>query len=209
MYRQMVSTMDPITAIVQNSIEHSTVLEKAAEYAQSMDTMKLVSCLDIISILPDDMLVKVDRATMSVGLEARVPLLNHNLIEFMAMIPSDLVSTRSRSKQLLRNVLARYIPSKMIQRPKMGFSMPIDQWLRGPLRGWAESLLEPSKLRSEGYLNPREVQRIWQEHLSGLRNWSLFIWAVIMFQEWLEAYIPRPMVGYRGEFYDSLPAGRW
>jgi asparagine synthase (glutamine-hydrolysing) len=187
LYRNMVSSVLSVAEIVPGSREPETVFDKVEELARTLDTIKLVSYLDLVSMLPDDMLVKVDRASMSVGLEARVPLLDHRVIEFVASLPSSIMIKKSRSKHLLRLVLSRYVPERLTNRPKMGFSMPVDQWMRGPLRSWAEDLLEPGRLRCQGYLDPDPIGIMWKEHLSGARNWSFFLWAVLMFQAWLDS----------------------
>jgi asparagine synthase (glutamine-hydrolysing) len=145
--------------------------------------------LDLVSYLPDDILVKLDRASMGVGLEARVPLLDHRVVEFAWQLPLSLKLRKGHfnSKWALRQVLYRYVPKAMIERPKAGFAVPIDRWLRGPLRGWAESMLYASRLRQEGFFNPEPIRKAWTEHLSGKRNWQYDLWAVLMFQSWLEA----------------------
>jgi asparagine synthase (glutamine-hydrolysing) len=138
------------------------------------------------SYLPDDILVKVDRASMSASLEARAPLLDHRIIEFMAALPMEM-SLRDRiGKRLLRKSLYKHVPQSLIDRPKSGFGIPIGHWLRNELRGWAEELLSPARLASQGILNPQPVQLAWQAHLSGQRQEHHRLWSVLMFQLWLE-----------------------
>jgi asparagine synthase (glutamine-hydrolysing) len=140
--------------------------------------------LDSVTYLPDDILVKVDRATMAVALEARVPLLNHKVVEFAWRLPPDLKIRDGQSKWVLRQVLYRHVPRALVDRPKQGFSIPLAAWLRGPLRDWAETLLEPATLAGDGLLNPVPIRHAWAEHLAGHRDHAHALWAVLMVQAW-------------------------
>ena len=143
--------------------------------------------LDSLTYLPDDILTKVDRAAMAVSLESRIPLLDAAVIEFAWRLPAHMKLRNGVSKWVLREVLYRHVPRELIERPKMGFGVPIDQWLRGPLRPWAEDLLDEATLRRQGYLNTALVKKTWNEHLSGSRNWHHQLWSILMFQAWLES----------------------
>ncbi|MBA3632970.1 MAG: asparagine synthase (glutamine-hydrolyzing) [Acidobacteria bacterium] len=141
---------------------------------------------DALVYLPDDILVKVDRASMGVSLEARAPLLDYRVVEFAWRVPFALKLKNGRAKWLLDKLLNKYVPREITDRPKMGFDVPVAGWLRGDLREWAEGLLDEARLRREGFLNPQAVSAKWQEHLSGKRNHQHALWAVLMFQAWFE-----------------------
>ena len=143
--------------------------------------------LDMVGYLPDDILVKVDRASMAVSLESRMPLLDHRIVEFAWRVPVHMKVRNGQGKVLLRRVLERYVPRELFERPKMGFGVPIDNWLRGPLREWADDLLDPAVLRAQGYFSETAVTHAWREHRSGDRLHHGGLWVVLMFQSWLES----------------------
>jgi asparagine synthase (glutamine-hydrolysing) len=141
---------------------------------------------DLATFLPEHPLAKVDRATMAVGLEARVPLLGRPVVEFALRLPAAQRIGRRSTKLLLRSVLHRYVPPSLVEHPKIGFEVPVGEWLRGPLRRWGAELLDPARLQAEGHLDVALVARTWDEHVSGERDHSRRLWSVLVFQAWLE-----------------------
>ena len=137
---------------------------------------------------PNQAVVKVDRAAMGVSLETRVPFLDHQVVEFAWRLPLEYKLREGVGKWPLRQVLYKHVPRELIERPKMGFSVPIDSWLRGPLRDWAENLLSKERIQREGFFDPTIIREKWNEHLSGQRQWQYPLWNVLMFQAWLECH---------------------
>ena len=172
-------------AWVQNSSELSTYFERAN--FGGLNFFEEMMAIDTMTYLPNDNLVKVDRASMSVSLETRVPFLDRDVFAFSCSLPIEFKVHKGVGKRILREVLYKYVPQTLIDRPKMGFAVPLAQWLRGPLRDWGEELLSESRLLHEGYFNARLVREKWDEHISGRRNWHYQLWDVLMFQSWLDS----------------------
>ena len=192
MYLHLLCFWDDPTSLVLNSSEPSTILTTREMWPRLANYMERLLYLESITSLPDDMLVKLDRASMGVSLESRVPFLDHRVLEFSWKLPFSLKMRDGIGKWVLRQVLYRYVPKSLIERPKKGFSVPIDVWLKGPLRDWAEGYLNENRIKSEGYLNASLVSRRWDEHMNGKRKWQQHLWGVLMFQTWLESQkIPR------------------
>ena len=187
LYLSLVSHWHDPASVVIGGYEPSTLLTGNAPTFEGFDDVQRMMVLDMLSYLPDDILTKVDRAAMGVSLETRVPFLDHRVVEFAWSLPQSMKLRAGQPKWALRQVLYRHIPQALIERPKMGFGVPIDSWLRGPLREWAESLLDEARLQREGYFHPRPIRKKWAEHLSGERNWAYCLWDILMFQAWLEA----------------------
>ncbi len=188
LYLRLVSHWKEPAALVPGAAEPATLLTDRAAWADLPDFTQRMMFLDTVTYLPDDILTKLDRATMAVSLEARVPLLDHRVVEFAWRLPLALKIRRGQGKWLLRQVLDRYVPRALVERPKMGFGVPLDAWLRGPLRDWAEALLDEGRLRRDGLLDPAPIRAKWREHLSGQRNWQYYLWDVLMLQAWLEQW---------------------
>jgi asparagine synthase (glutamine-hydrolysing) len=174
-------------AVTQNSGQSTVFPQSRLTWNNGSGFIENMMYLDSVTYLPDDILVKVDRATMSVSLEARAPFLDHRIAEFAWSLPTIFKVRNGRGKVVLRRVLDRHVPSALIERPKMGFGVPIDQWLRGPLNEWASSLLERGRLEREGFLNAAAIAEKWNQHQSGERNWQYHLWTVLMFESWLES----------------------
>jgi asparagine synthase (glutamine-hydrolysing) len=187
-YRRLVSQWPAPEQLMPCASEPRGLAWDARVAEDFPDPIDRLQFLDTATYLPDDALVKVDRATMAVGLEARVPLLDHRLVEHAWQLPLLSKVGGGQGKWILRRVLERYVPRPLFERPKMGFAVPIDSWLRGPLRDWAESLLAPSRLAADGLLQPEPIRQAWAEHLSGRRNWQHQLWTVLMLQAWKDRW---------------------
>ena len=186
LYNSLVSNVIDPENFVLNSKEKPTILTQNFPALQNLNIAEKMMVLDLITYLPDDILCKVDRASMGASLENRTPFVNHDIVEFAWSLPIEFKLHKNVTKWVLREVLYNYVPKKLVERPKMGFSMPLDNWLRGPLRDWAENLLDESRLSKEGFFNPLAIREKWNEHLSGKKNWQTFLWSILTFQEWLQ-----------------------
>ncbi len=186
-YGRLVSHWHQPDRVVVGGHQPVTLVDDPALVGEVPDFVERMQVRDMLTYLPDDILVKVDRASMAVALEARVPLLDHRVVEFALAQPRALGIRHGQGKWALRQVLHRYVPAALVERPKMGFGVPIDAWLRGPLRDWAEALLDERRLRHEGYFDPAPIRTLWSRHLAGTVNGQYALWDVLMFQQWLES----------------------
>jgi asparagine synthase (glutamine-hydrolysing) len=189
-YFELTSIWSPPSTVLLQDVEPGTSLSDPARWPDAASFVETMMLLDAETYLPGDILTKVDRATMGVGLEARIPLLDHRVVEFAWRLPLHLRIKHGMGKWLLRQVLYRYIPSSFIDRPKTGFTVPIGEWLRGDLYEWAAALLEPGRLLREGYLDPDVVASMWDRHLNGTENSQYQLWNLLMFQAWAEEWRP-------------------
>jgi len=184
-YRAMTSHWDPL--LVMNTAGGTLPYGLTDEELSHIpETVQRMMATDSVTYLPDDILTKVDRAAMSVSLETRVPLLDNRVVELAWRLPYSMKVRNGQGKWLLRQVLYRHVPRELIERPKMGFGVPVDAWLRGPLREWADDLLNINRLRDDGYLDPKPIHTRWQQHLNGQHNWRDSLWLVLMLQAWLK-----------------------
>ena len=185
MYRQLVTHWDDPASLVIGG--HEPAFATGTDWSDG-DIVRQMMELDTVGYLPDDILVKLDRATMSVSLEGRIPLLDHRIVELLAGMPTHMKIRDGETKWLLRRVLERYVPAKLLKAPKSGFGVPVASWLRGPLRPWAEELLSPPRIARDGYLREQPIREMWNAHQGGRRDWSYHLWDVLMFQSWLDAW---------------------
>jgi len=189
MYRSLVSAWQDPDALVIGGASTIGLLEELLESPQPARLVDRMMLADQVTYMVDDQLAKVDRVSMAVSMEVRVPFVDHRLVEYAWRLPASLKTRNSQGKWPLRQILQRYVPAHIVERPKMGFSVPIDEWLRGPLRGWAEELIAPDRLAREGLLEPTVVRGAWSALLGGQRHGALGLWAVLMLQAWRERWL--------------------
>ncbi len=185
-YRNRVSRWRFPESVVRDGREHESVFSDSSQQLVGSDTAHALMYLDFVTYLPEDILTKVDRATMAVGLEARAPLLDYRVIELAFQIPLALKLRAGEQKWILKQLLRRYLPDPLVFRPKKGFGAPVSGWLKGPLLDWASALLDPQRIAREGHFEPEPIDRIWREFLAGERKWHTHLWNVLMFQAWHE-----------------------
>lgn len=189
LYQDLVSHWRPshgVLALTEKSPEKSPLdLLDKKRWPHLRDLFQRMMFWDMVTYLPDDILVKVDRAAMAVSLETRMPLLDHRVVEFAWSLPLSMKVRNGKGKWILKQLLYRYVPRQLVDRPKMGFGVPVGEWLRGPLKSWAEDLLSEKNIAEAGFLRAEPVRKKWLEHLSGYRNWQYLLWDVLMFQAWL------------------------
>ncbi len=186
LYLLLVSHWRSPTMVVDQVDEPRTRLSDRSMWPNASETEGRMMAIDTLTYLPDDILVKVDRAAMAVGLETRTPLLDHRVVEFAWRLPLSVKLRGGQGKWILRQVLHSYVPQKFVERPKRGFIVPIESWLRGPLRDWSEALLDERRLRLDGFFRVEPIRERWGEHISGVKQWDRCLWDILMFQAWLD-----------------------
>jgi len=187
LYVSLVSEWPNPAGLVLGGFMPPNLLDDRSRWPRLADPVARMMALDGLTYMPDDILVKVDRASMAVSLETRAPFLDRDVVEFAWSLPMSMKLRDGRGKWLLRQLLDRHVPRELVERPKMGFGIPLDDWLRGPLRDWAEALLDETRLRREGFLQPEPIRETWKRHLAGQASFGYRLWSVLMFQAWLEA----------------------
>lgn len=200
-YLRLMSLWESPSALVKGITERRTVFDEYSALVPNDNCEPRMMLADLLSYLPDDIMVKVDRSSMAVSLETRAPFLDHRVVEFSLRLPQHFKSYGGETKRIVRKILSRYLPASIFERPKMGFALPIGQWLRTDLREWAEGLLNEELIESQGFLSAAPIRRRWIEHLSGHHNWEHSLWSVLSFQSWLQINSNRRVVwkSERGE----------
>ncbi len=188
LYYGLISHWKNPASVVIGGREPHTLLTTPSQSSMFRHSIPRMMALDTLTYLPDDILVKVDRAAMAVSLETRVPFLDHRVFEYAWTMPQRLKLNKGVTKDCLRKILYKYVPQHLIERPKSGFAVPVADWLRGPLKPWAEQLLLPERLAKEGIFDHQHISQMWLEHQSGKRNWQYHLWDILMFQSWYETH---------------------
>jgi asparagine synthase (glutamine-hydrolysing) len=196
LYQRLMSTCREPESWLKEPVEPLTRFSDSSRWKSFPELLQRMMSLDFATYLPDDILVKVDRAAMSVSLETRIPFLDHRIVEFAWSLPASMKQRRGQGKWLLRQVLYQYVPPVLVERPKRGFAVPISEWLRGPLRCWAEEWLSEARLQREGFFEAETVRQKWSEHLSGKRDWGQPLWNLLSFQTWLDQQKGASAVGH-------------
>lgn len=186
LYAALVSEWDNPANVVLGGSLPTTMLDERDQWPALVDPAERMMALDALTYLPGDVLAKVDRAAMAISLETRAPFLDRDVMEFAWTLPISMKLRRGRGKWILRQVLRRHVPDELMERPKMGFGIPLDQWLRGPLRDWAEALLDAKRLREDGFFDVAAVRRTWEKHIAGREQYGYRLWSVLMFQAWTD-----------------------
>jgi asparagine synthase (glutamine-hydrolysing) len=187
LYQYLSSIWKSPVDLVLNSVELQTAFSNSQYQLNLPNFIQNLIYFDLLTWLPDDILVKVDRSSMAFGLETRMPFLDQNIVKLAWKLPLSYHLCNGQGKRILRQILAKNLPKELIERPKMGFGIPSRTWLREPLRDWAQSLLEPTNLAQQGFFNEKIISQKWEEHLSGKRNWEHYLWGILMFQQWLNS----------------------
>jgi asparagine synthase (glutamine-hydrolysing) len=188
MYHRLVSLWENPEELVLGGVEPDYIFTNNSRMPVADNFLESMMAMDMLSYLPDDILVKVDRASMANSLEARVPFLDRRVIELAWRLPIDFKLRNGESKYVLKQVLFNYVPRELIERPKKGFSVPMNQWLKGPLKELCMDLLDPARIESQGLLDSGMTSVLLKEHFSGKRNWADRLWAILVFQMWYEEY---------------------
>ncbi len=187
-YKRIVSIIHSPEQFLTSGNELVTVLDDANSWEEIDDTVLTMIYLDLMTYHPDDILQKVDRAAMSVGLEIRVPFLDHKLVEFIMSLPLKMKIRNGSNKWILKQVLYRHLPQELMDRPKMGFAVPVGDWIKESMREWSEDLISKKRIEKEGYFNAKAVDELWKQHLSGKFNRGHELWNILMFQSWIDAW---------------------
>jgi asparagine synthase (glutamine-hydrolysing) len=186
MYGEVMSHLRDPRELLADGTPPPTIFHDPVRRLAGGSPVERMMFLDLVGFLPDDILVKVDRATMAVSLESRAPLLDHTVAEFAWRVPLHLKRRDGRGKWLLREVLRRYVPDSIVDRPKMGFGVPVREWLAGPLREWSRDILTPARLRRDGFFRPEAVGRLWERQQAGESRREDVLWSLVMFHAWLD-----------------------